>query len=117
MAIWANAERLQAIHERDVAISGQLISQSELLGNTNPVISKLESIAAWRMYPSSDARYAMLSAAALPGIAVLTVPATEVNLVAFSPDGKTVATGNFDEHGVAVGCGHPAADRKPPHHP
>ena len=94
LAILANTERLKAIHELDVAVSGQLISQSELIGNTNPVLSKLLSIAAWRINPSSnEARYAMLSAAALTGIAVLSGSGGPANSVAFSPDGKILASG------------------------
>ena len=37
-----------------------------------PPSPQLESIAAWRIYPSAEARYAMLAAAARPGIAALT---------------------------------------------
>ena len=97
LAIWANVERLQAIHELKVALSGQLISNSELLGNTNPVLSKLLSIAAWRLNPSSsEARYAILSAAALTGLAVLNGSGGSANSVAFSPDGKILASGNSD---------------------
>ena len=86
----------QAAHQRDVAISGQLISQSQLLSDTNPALSKLESVAAWRLHPSSQARYAMLASAARPGIAVLTSRTSSVLSVAFSADGRTVASGNFD---------------------
>src|SRR5205823_15056177 len=63
---------------------------------TNPTISKLLSIAAWRIHPSKEARYAMLAAAALPGIAVLSGHTGQVVSVAFSSDGKTLATGSFD---------------------
>jgi WD40 repeat protein len=79
--------------ERDVAVSGQLAAQSEELGDTNPVLSKLLSVAAWRLDPSDPAAsYAMLAAGALPGINVL--PAgSKVYTVAFSPDGKVVACG------------------------
>jgi WD40 repeat protein len=84
-----------AVHQRDIAISGQLISQSETLRDTDPAISKLESIAAWRLNPSTDARYAMLAAAARPGISVLTGHTSPVLSVAFSPDGKTLASGQF----------------------
>ena len=56
-----------AVHRQNVAVSRLLINESEILGDADPVISKLESIAAWRISPSDDARYAMLSAAARPG--------------------------------------------------
>ena len=90
LAVHANQE---AVHQRDVAVSGQLTSQSETLGDTDPAISKLESIAAWRIHPSNDARYAMLAAAARPGIAVLSGHQGWVYSVAFSPDGNTLASG------------------------
>ena len=90
-------EKQQAVHQRDVAISGNLISQSEILGDTNPAVSKLLSIAAWRLNPSSDARFAMLAAAARPGIARLTGQTGSVASVAFSPDGKTLASGSTDD--------------------
>jgi hypothetical protein len=60
------------VHQRDVAISDQLTSQSELMGDTNPVISRLLSVAAWRIHPSADARFGMTAAAVNPELAVLT---------------------------------------------
>jgi WD40 repeat protein len=84
--------RQQAISERNIAISGQLISQSESLGDANPALSRLLSIEAWRLYPSSAARYAMLAAAALPGTAVLPGQRNNaVTAVAFSPSGTMLA--------------------------
>jgi WD40 repeat protein len=85
-----------AVHQRDIAVSDQLISQSEILGDSDPTISRLESIAAWRIHPSEEARYAMLAAAARPEIAVLSAHTGQVVSVAFSPDGKTLATATFD---------------------
>jgi WD40 repeat protein len=91
----ANTQRQEAIHERNVAISGQLSSESQLLGGAAPVISRLLSIAAWHLNRSSDAaRYAMLTAAAMPAIRVLDEVAEPVRSVAFSPDGTTLATGS-----------------------
>src|SRR6185312_10807692 len=68
---------------------------SQLIGDASPALSKLLSVAAWRLNPSSAARRAMLAAAARPGIAVLT--ATDaVDSVAFSPHGETLAAGSAD---------------------
>jgi WD40 repeat protein/transcriptional regulator with XRE-family HTH domain len=113
VAAFAFLARQDAVRQRDVAVSGQLISQSEALGDTDPVISKLESIAAWRIHPSAEARYAMLAAAARPGIAVLAGHSGPVYSMAFSPDGKTLASSGQDSlvrlWDVATGrqIGHP----------
>jgi WD40 repeat protein len=85
-----------AAYQRDVAVSSQLINQSETLGDTNPAVAKLLSLAAWHIHPSSAARYAMLTAATLPGIAVLAGYNGPVNSVAYSPDGMIVASGSSD---------------------
>ena len=91
----ATQQRQEAIHERNVAISGQLSSESQLLGGTAPVISRLLSIAAWHLNRSSDAaRYAMLTAAAMPATRVLNGSGEPFQSVAFSPDGTTLAVGS-----------------------
>ncbi|HEY7880411.1 MAG TPA: helix-turn-helix domain-containing protein, partial [Streptosporangiaceae bacterium] len=85
----------QVTQQRNVLISTLLIRQSQQLGHVNPALSRLLSVAAWRINPSSAARYAMLAAAARPGIiAVLTSDGGAVTSVAFSADGRTLATGN-----------------------
>src|SRR5215470_6328434 len=61
----------QAAGQRDIAISSQLINESETIGDTNPVVARLLAVAAWRLNPSNEARDAMLTAATLPGIAAL----------------------------------------------
>jgi transcriptional regulator with XRE-family HTH domain len=90
----------QVTQQRNILISTLLIRQSQQLGHVNPVLSRLLSVAAWRINPSSAARYAMLAAVAAvarPGIiAVLTSDGGAVTSVAFSPGGRTLATGNTD---------------------
>ena len=97
VAIWAILATQEATRQRDVAVSGQLAVESERLGDTNITASILDSIAAWGLDRSSaQARYAMRAAAATRQIATLTSGYGAVNSVAFSPDGKTLATGNAD---------------------
>jgi WD40 repeat protein len=86
----------EAKQQRDLAASGQLITKSELLGDIDPTVSKLLSIAAWRIHPSDQDRYAMLAAASRPGIASLTGHTDRVHAVAFSPDGRTLLSGSYD---------------------
>jgi len=84
----------QATRQLHVVSSGLLINESRLVGDADPALSKLLSVAAWRINPSSAARSAMLAAAARPGIAILGGYSEPVVSVAFSPDGKTLATGD-----------------------
>ena len=96
LAVAALHASQEAQHQRDVAASGQLINESQLLGDVNPTISKLLSVAAWRIHPSADDRYAMLAAAARPGIAALTGHTDRIHSMTFSPDGNTLVTGSYD---------------------
>ncbi|MDA3646549.1 hypothetical protein LZ318_25425 [Saccharopolyspora indica] len=83
----------RAASERDVAAAGQLVSES-LNPSTEPMLSKLESLAAWEINPSSDeVRYAIKVAAANPeySLPALSDLAGQVGSVAYSPDGMTIA--------------------------
>jgi WD40 repeat protein len=87
------SERDAAVGDLYVADAGELAAGSEALGDTDPVLARLEALAAWRSDPSSaQARYAVWSAALLPGIAVLGGQAGQIDALAFSPDGTTLAT-------------------------
>jgi WD40 repeat protein len=92
--VWALHSSQEAAQQRDMAASGQVALQSQTVGDSDPVLARLESIAAWRINPSAQARYAMLNAATLPGIAILGGNGGPVTAVAFSPDGTTLATGS-----------------------
>jgi hypothetical protein len=95
----------QVTRQLHVVTSGLLASQSRIIGDANPALSKLLSVAAWRIHPSGTARSAMLAAAARPGIAILRgqgigavlgVHTGSVNAVAFSPHGTILASGSVD---------------------
>ena len=92
----ATRQRNAAAWQRDTAVSNQLINQSESNSDNDVSVAKLKSLAAWRIRPSDEARYAMLTAAARPGIATLTGHSGTVGSVAFSPDGKTLASASHD---------------------
>ena len=96
LAVVANIQRDQAVYQRDVAISAQLSIQSEDVGDSNPVISRLLSVAAWDIHQSGQAYDAMVAAATLPGIAVLSAGTGPVNTVTFSRDGRILASGGED---------------------
>jgi len=85
-----------ASRQRDIAVSRQLIAESNDLSEADPATARLKSVAAWRIDPSDDARHAMLAAASLPGLDVVTGHASGVMSVAFSPDGTTLASGSAD---------------------
>jgi hypothetical protein len=88
----------QAAHQHAIALSLQLAAQSEALGDKDPDKARLEAAAAWRIAPTTQARYALRSAASLPGIAVLPDPdGYQVLAVAFSPGGSLLATGSGSE--------------------
>jgi WD40 repeat protein/transcriptional regulator with XRE-family HTH domain len=79
--------------QRNIAISGLLISQSQATSGVNATVSRREALAAWTLNRSSQARLAMLSAAANPQTATFTAGTGGSVPVAFSPDGKMLATG------------------------
>jgi WD40 repeat protein len=99
-AVYANQNATNAsqnaIRQRDIAISNDLINRSETVDTTNPTAAKIESLIAWRLNPGDQSRYALPAAAALPGIATLTGHTATVKSVVFSPDGRFLASGSVD---------------------
>ncbi|HEX2314745.1 MAG TPA: hypothetical protein VHJ17_13470 [Thermomonospora sp.] len=83
-----------ADRQRNLAVSRQLAAQSEVAGD--PATSALLAVAAWRIAPTAEARHRMLSAAARTGRGSLTGHSSFVRALAFSPDGKVIATGSTD---------------------
>lgn len=81
--------------QRDIAIARELISSSTQMAATDPFGSRLTALAAWRIHPSPEAHLTMLNAARNPDVGVLAHEG-KVNAIAFSPDGRIMATGNTD---------------------
>ncbi|MFF2506595.1 TIR domain-containing protein [Streptomyces sp. NPDC058067] len=95
VSVIALVQRAEATRQRDHAVAQQLISQSSFLATRDPFGARLKALAAWRIDPTPESRLAVLDAAVNPesGLLAHTWP---VNAVAYSPDGRTIATGSGD---------------------
>ncbi|WP_329429958.1 hypothetical protein OG339_17085 [Streptosporangium sp. NBC_01495] len=78
------------------ALSRLVTIHSEGLADTDPVLSGLLAAAAWRFLPTDEARYGMVTALATSVKGVLNGHTASVTAVAFSPDGRTLATAGQD---------------------
>lgn len=88
-------QQQEAIELGRQVLSRAVAAKSELMGDSDPELSRLLALAAWRVSGTPEAEAAMLQAAARPGIGRI-VSGDSVEAVAFSPDGKTLATGGDD---------------------
>ena len=93
VAFW---QRRSAVAERQVALSRQLAADSTVLIAGDPDLASLLAIQAYRTSRSSEAVASLYAAAGLPLRHRLTGHTDTVDSVAFSPDGRTLATGSFD---------------------
>jgi WD40 repeat protein len=79
-----------------IALSRQLAARADAITNTNPGLAQRLAAAAWHITPTPEAHYSMLNTLATRHRTVLTNHTRPVNGVAFSPDGKTLATASDD---------------------
>jgi WD40 repeat protein len=94
LGVVARQQADDATAELQRAVSRALPTQSQTLSDTQPDLSQLLSIAAWRLEPSKQARAAMVSALQRPAVAVLPPeknPIPPPNTAYYrTPDGKSV---------------------------
>ncbi|MFJ9736393.1 trypsin-like peptidase domain-containing protein [Streptomyces sp. NPDC101171] len=94
-ALW---QRQTAVDERQASQSRQLAEESNTAFDKNPDLASLLAIYAYRTSHTPEALASLRNAAAVsfPLRRRLVVHAREVYSVAFSPDGRTLATGSID---------------------
>jgi energy-coupling factor transporter ATP-binding protein EcfA2 len=93
----AVAQQRAAAHQRDVAVSRQVAGQALELRATNPPLAAQLGLAAYRLTPTAEARSSLLSLSADPYATRLAGHTSSVNSVAFSPDGRILATASADQ--------------------
>jgi hypothetical protein len=93
LALWRQDA---AVAAQRVAVSRQFAAQSAKLIGTDPDLASLLAVHAYQTSPTPEARASLYTAAALPLRHRLTGHTTHVMSVAFSPDGRTLATASFD---------------------
>ncbi|MGP4001322.1 nSTAND1 domain-containing NTPase [Streptomyces sp. 8N706] len=93
----SSRERDRALTAQRVALSRQLAAQSTGLLDSEPDLASLLAVQAYRTAPTPEATTSLYSAADLPIQDRLTGHTQLVRAVAFSPDGRTLATGSKDQ--------------------
>ena len=95
VAVW---QRQAAIAAEHAAVSGQLAAQAVAFAAANPDAASLAALAAWHSLPTATARSALLSTAACCTSTQVTLHGERgtVQAVAFSPDGRLLASGGKD---------------------
>ncbi|MER7538337.1 trypsin-like peptidase domain-containing protein [Streptomyces sp. NPDC097704] len=86
-----------AVGRQQAALSRQLATRSDTLSDTNPELSALLAIQAYRTSPTPESLASLRSSATLPLHRRWFGHTNLVNSMAFSPDGKTLATGSSDK--------------------
>ncbi|WP_306920810.1 nSTAND1 domain-containing NTPase [Streptomyces luteogriseus] len=88
--------RSSSSEQRALAATRSLTEQSRQQANADPALAARLALAAQRISPTPETRAQLLSTVSSPLRATLTGHTREVKSVAFSPDGKTLATSGYD---------------------
>ncbi|MFE2971425.1 trypsin-like peptidase domain-containing protein [Streptomyces sp. NPDC059340] len=88
--------RNSSSEQRALAATRSLTEQSRQQANADPALAARLALAAQRISPTPETRAQLLSTVSSPLRATLTGHTREVKSVAFSPDGKTLATSGYD---------------------
>jgi WD domain, G-beta repeat len=91
----ATRQAANATRQHAIALSRQLAAESLATDTTDPLTARRLAVAAWRVYPTSQAESAMVTLLAEQQQDGM-LPATGVSQVAFRPDGKLLASADGD---------------------
>ena len=91
---FAFSQRAAAVRQRDQASYNQVVAEALQYGTSNTPLAAQLNLAAYRIQPTPDLVSRLLNAANTPLPAQLGTGAGLVSSVAFSPDGRTLASSN-----------------------
>jgi WD40 repeat protein len=98
VSVVAIHQRQDAVHARQVAVSRQLAAEALAMVDFRPGTAMLLSVEAFRIAPTVEARSALLSMSAHESYrGEFNAHAEAISEVAFSPDGRTLATASRDQ--------------------
>ncbi|WP_190195021.1 nSTAND1 domain-containing NTPase [Streptomyces minutiscleroticus] len=97
LTLWQRQTAVDAQHETLSQLSQQLALKSNALISTNPDLASLLAVQAYRTAPTTETAASLYAAADLPLRRRLTGHTDSVWGVAYSPDGKTLATASKDK--------------------
>ena len=96
-SVVAFSQRAAAVRQRDQAIYNQVIAKALQFGTSDTPLAAQLTLAAYRIQPTQDLASRLLDTENTPLPAALATGAGFVHSVAFSPDGRTPASGNSDD--------------------
>ena len=94
--------RDQALAERNLAIASQILTKAAQLTATDPSLAAQLYVAANQISPTPDSKTQLIDTTTTPLSSLLTGPADPVSSVAFSPGGRILAAGGYDDKVLAV---------------
>ena len=96
LATFAFLQRNQAIVQRNLAVYFRATAEALEFGTTDTPLAAQLNLAAYHMRPSQDLASSLESAENTPLSSPLVVGTQAVSAVAYSPDGRTLASGDND---------------------
>lgn len=96
LAVFALQQKQAATYQRNLAISRQVATDADQLRSIDVNLAMQLSLAAYDVSPTPEARSSLLESYAAPAVTRILGPPGVMQAVAFTPDGRVMASGGED---------------------